>query len=109
MMCTVPPARRCATINRGCNGVTSHPGGGAARFLTGEGRMPAARMISELDSGAELLVHYALLDGTQWQFQDAQLISARSQLLNTYPSYAEATAVLGSELRPTLARLKAVL
>lgn len=71
--------------------------------------MPAARMISELDSGAELLVHYALLDGTQWHFQDAQLISARSQLLNTYPSYAEATAVLGSELRPTLARLKAVL
>jgi hypothetical protein len=71
--------------------------------------MPVKAVTSELDSGAELLVRYALLDGAQWHFQNADLISATGQVLGFYSSHHEATRLLGSELRPTLARLKAVL
>lgn len=71
--------------------------------------MPRSSMNSELDAGAELTVRYALLDGVHWHFQNAELQSAAGEVLASYPSSAEAARLLGSELRPALARLKAVL
>jgi len=63
----------------------------------------------ELEAGAELVVRYALLDGAQWHLQNAELISNSGRTLASYPSSSEAARLLGSELRPALARLKAVL
>lgn len=71
--------------------------------------MPTKKLISELDSGAELIVRYALLDGAQWHFQNAEMHCEQGRTLASYPSSSEAARLLGSELRPTLARLKAVL
>ncbi|MDB5977092.1 MAG: hypothetical protein JWR07_3852, partial [Nevskia sp.] len=37
--------------------------------------MPATTIKQELEAGAELIVRYALLDGAQWHFQNAELLS----------------------------------
>jgi len=71
--------------------------------------MPLSKMTSELDAGAELMVRYALLDGVHWHFQNAELVSEQGKVLASYPSTSEAARLLGTELRPALARLKAVL
>ncbi|MDB5973510.1 MAG: hypothetical protein JWR07_270 [Nevskia sp.] len=71
--------------------------------------MPATTIKQELEAGAELIVRYALLDGAQWHFQNAELLSAAGRTLASYPTSNEAARLLGSELRPALARLKAVL
>jgi len=71
--------------------------------------MPATTFKPELEPGAELIVRYALLDGAQWHFQNAELVSRAAHTLASYPSSGEAARLLGSELRPALARLKAVL
>ena len=71
--------------------------------------MPATYDKPELEAGAELIVRYALLDGAHWHFQNAELIAASGRTLASYPSSGEAARLLGSELRPALARLKAVL
>lgn len=71
--------------------------------------MPATTIKQELEAGAELIVRYALLDGTQWYFQNAELLSVSGRTLASYPNANEAARLLGSELRPALARLKAVL
>jgi hypothetical protein len=64
---------------------------------------------AELDAGAELLVRYALQAGVHWYFQNAELRSTQGSTLASYPSSSEAARLLGSELRPALARLTAVL
>jgi hypothetical protein len=71
--------------------------------------MPTPTIIAELESGAELIVRYALLDGRHWDFQNGELHAAQGRVLASYPSSAEAARLLGGELRPALARLKAVL
>lgn len=71
--------------------------------------MPTSTIIAELEAGAELTVRYALLDGVHWHFQNGELLSAQGRVLASYPSSAEASRLLGGELRPALARLKAVL
>lgn len=71
--------------------------------------MPATTTRPEREAGAELIVRYALLDGAQWHFQNAELIGDSGRTLASYPSSSEAARLLGSELRPALARLKAVL
>jgi hypothetical protein len=71
--------------------------------------MPLSNMNSELDAGAELTVRYALLDGVHWHFQNAELVSPQGRILASYPNTSEAARLLGNELRPALARLKAVL
>ena len=70
--------------------------------------MPATTIKPEKDAGAELIVRYALPHG-EWQFQNAELNTADGRTLASYPSTSEAARLLGSELRPALARLKAVL
>jgi hypothetical protein len=71
--------------------------------------MPATLIAAELDAGAELLVRYALQAGAHWHFCAAELRSTQDQTLASYPSAGEAARLLGSELRPALARLLAVL
>ncbi|MDE0855668.1 MAG: hypothetical protein OSA97_14725 [Nevskia sp.] len=71
--------------------------------------MPATTNTPERDAGAELTVRYALLDRTHWHFQNAELNVDGGRTLASYPSANEAARLLGSELRPALARLKAVL
>jgi hypothetical protein len=71
--------------------------------------MPTPIIIAELEAGAELTVRYALLDGLHWHFQNGELLTAQGRVLASYPSSAEASRLLGGELRPALARLKAVL
>jgi hypothetical protein len=71
--------------------------------------MPATLIAAELDAGAELLVRYALQAGAHWYFCNAELRSTQNQTLASYPSSSEAARLLGSELRPALARLTAVL
>lgn len=110
-MGTLAAGRRYATIRAGPSGVMADAGGRI--FLarrTREARMPKSTIInSELEGGAELTVRYALLDGVHWHFQNAELCSEQGRILASYPSSAEAARLLGSELRPALARLKAVL
>jgi len=69
--------------------------------------MPITTIDPEL-AGAELIVRYALLDGKQWHFSSAELIGGSMRTLASYPSASEAARLLGSELRPALARLKTV-
>lgn len=64
---------------------------------------------AELEAGAELVVRYALQAGSHWHFCAAELRSTRDQTLASYPNAGEAARLLGSELRPALARLTAVL
>ena len=71
--------------------------------------MPVTTVSPEVEASAELIVRYALLDGTQWHFQNAELITDSGRTLASYPSSGEAARLLGSALRPALARLKAVL
>jgi hypothetical protein len=72
--------------------------------------MPVTHIKAALEPGAELIVRFALLPQEQWQFQGAELLSGPGgRLLARYPSVNEAASLLGSELRPALARLKAVL
>lgn len=71
--------------------------------------MPTPTIIAELEAGAELIVRYALLDGVHWHFQNGELVSTEGRVLASYPTPAEASRLLGGELRPALARLKAVL
>jgi len=71
--------------------------------------MPTSTIIAELEAGAELTVRYAQIDGVHWHFQNGELTSAQGRVLASYPSSAEASRLLGGELRPALARLKAVL
>lgn len=71
--------------------------------------MPATLITAELEAGAELLVRYALQAGAHWYFCNAELRSAQDLTLASYPSSSEAARLLGSELRPALSRLTAVL
>jgi hypothetical protein len=72
--------------------------------------MPVSIVKSVLDPGAELIVRYALLDGERWHFQNAVLLSGTNgRSVASYPSANEAARLLGSELRPALSRLQAVL
>ena len=71
--------------------------------------MPVTSINAEVEAGAELIVRYALLDGTQWHLQNAELVTESGRTLASYPSSSEAARLLGSALRPALARLKAVL
>jgi hypothetical protein len=71
--------------------------------------MPPTLIVAELEAGAELMVRYALQGGPQWQFCAAELRSVQDQTLASYPNAGEAARLLGSELRPALARLTAVL
>jgi len=71
--------------------------------------MPVTTIDPEVEINAELIVRYALLDGTQWHFLNAELVADSGRTLASYPSSSEAARLLGSALRPALARLKAVL
>jgi hypothetical protein len=64
---------------------------------------------AELEAGAELLARYALQAGAHWYFCGAELRSTRNLTLASYPNAGEAARLLGSELRPALSRLTAVL
>ena len=64
---------------------------------------------AELEAGAELLVRYALQAGAHWYFCGAELRSTGDLTLASYPNAGEAARLLGSELRPALSRLTAVL
>jgi hypothetical protein len=72
--------------------------------------MPEASVKPELKPGAELLVRYAMTAEGQWGFQSAEMLSDQAgRILASYPSANEAARLLGSALRPALARLLAVL